>query len=423
MEKAEEWNWGPAQQDALSKIKETLTSDTVLRYYDVGKPITLTVDASMKGLGAALIQSNGVVAYASRALTPTEQKDAQTEKEALAVVFGCTKFHKMLHGKSDVTVETDHKPLEAIWKKPIHAAPMRIQRMLLRLQPYEFRIVHISGKSIGLADCLSRLPVGEADALLEDVLMVCPANSIAGNEHVMMVEATHEDPELKQLRKMIISGWPETKAELAHNVGAYWDFRDELSTYNGIVYKGNRIVIPTLMRKDMLKRIHKSHLGMVTSKQRAKDVIYWPGMNGQIEDTIRRCEICLKYRKQPAEYIRKHDAPNSHIIKAGKQARLYRRNRSMIMTTKENPHVIQKATPPFVPTRETYQQPVNPPTPRIQQRPPSPDPPTPRTQQRTLPPPDPPTPPKTTRSGRVIRKPAWMKDMVVSQVYQYPQNR
>ena len=98
----------PAQQDALSKIKETLTSETVLRYYDVGKPITLTVDASMKGLGAAFIQSNGVVAYASRALTLTEQKYAQIEKEALAVVFGCTKFHKMLYGKSDVTVETDH---------------------------------------------------------------------------------------------------------------------------------------------------------------------------------------------------------------------------------------------------------------------------------------------------------------------------
>ena len=311
MKKAEEWDWGPAQQDALSKIKETLTSDTVLRYYDVGKPITLTVDASMKGLGAALIQSNGVVAYASRALTPTEQKYAQIEKEALAVVFGCTKFHKMLYGKSDVTVETDHKPLEAIWKKPIHAAPMRIQRMLLRLQPYEFRIIHISGKSIGLADCLSRLPVGEADALLEDDLMVCPADSIAGKEHAMIVEATQEDPELKQLRKMIISGWPEMKAELAHNVGAYWDYRDELSTYNGIVYKGNRIVIPTSMRKDMLKRIHKSHLGMATSKQRAKDVIYWPGMNGQIEDTIRRCEICLKYRnKPPKEPMTIHPLPN-----------------------------------------------------------------------------------------------------------------
>ena len=125
--------------------------------------------------------------------------------------------------------------------------------------------------------------------------MICPAHSLAGKEHAMIVEATQEDPELKQLRKMIISGWPETKAELAHNVSAYWDFRDELSTYNRIVYKGNRIAIPTSMRKDMLKRIRKSHLGMVTSKH----VIYWPGMNGQIEDMIRRCKICLQYRNKP----------------------------------------------------------------------------------------------------------------------------
>ena len=120
-----------------------------------------------------------------KSTNPTEQKYTQIEKEALAVVFGCTKFHKMLYGKSDVTVETDYKPLEAIWKKPIHAAPMRIQRMLLRLQPYEFRIVHIGGESIGLADCLSRLPVGEAGALLEDDLMVCPADSLVGKEYAM----------------------------------------------------------------------------------------------------------------------------------------------------------------------------------------------------------------------------------------------
>ena len=196
-------------------------------------------------------------------------------------------------------------------KKNIHAAPMRIQQMLLRLQPYEFRIVHISRKSIGLSDCLSRLPIGEADALLEDDLMVCPADSFTGKEHAMIVEAPQEDPELKQLRKMTISGWPEMKAELALNVGAYWDFRDELSTYNGIVYKGNRIIIPTSMRKDRLKRIYKSHLGMVTSKQRAKYVIYWPGMNGQIEYTIRRCKICLKYHnKPPKEPMTIHPLPN-----------------------------------------------------------------------------------------------------------------
>ena len=142
---------------------------------------------------------------------------AQIEKETLAVVFGCTKFHKMLYGKSDVTVETDHKPPEAIGKKPLHATPMRIHRMLLRLQPYEFKVIHIRGKSIGLADCLSRLSVGKAEALLENDLMVCPTDMIVGGEDATLVKATQEDSELTELRKLIISGFPETRAELISN--------------------------------------------------------------------------------------------------------------------------------------------------------------------------------------------------------------
>ena len=99
----------------------------------------------MKGLGAAVIQKNGVVDYASRALTPAEQRYAQIEKEMLAVVFGCEKFHKLLYGKRDVTIESDHKPLETIMRKPISSAPMRIQKMILKLQPYEFRLVYVKG--------------------------------------------------------------------------------------------------------------------------------------------------------------------------------------------------------------------------------------------------------------------------------------
>lgn len=73
-----------------------------------------------------------------------------------------------------MTIESDHKPLEAIMSKAIYKAPMRIQRMLLKLQPYDFKLVHVSGKSIGLADCLSRLPQdNQGDRLLDDDLMIC----------------------------------------------------------------------------------------------------------------------------------------------------------------------------------------------------------------------------------------------------------
>lgn len=126
----------------------------------------------MKGLGAAVIQQSGVVAYASRALNPAEQCYAQIEKEILAVVFGCEKFHKLQYGKIDVTIESDHKPLETIMRKRISSAPMRIQKMILKFQTYEFRLVYVKGKDLGLADCLSRLPLPETCQSMDDEMMV-----------------------------------------------------------------------------------------------------------------------------------------------------------------------------------------------------------------------------------------------------------
>ena len=131
-----DWKFGSPERDAYRKIKEALSTNPVLKYYNTNTPLLLSVDASTQGLGAAVIQDDGIVAYASRALTPTEQRYAQIEKEMLAVVFGCTRFHQLVYGKKDVTVESDHKPLENLHRKPLHAAPMKIQRMMLMLQPY-----------------------------------------------------------------------------------------------------------------------------------------------------------------------------------------------------------------------------------------------------------------------------------------------
>ena len=99
----EECVWSEQASQTFRDIKSALTSTPVLQYYDVSKPVKVTVDASMKGLGAAILQDDGVVAYASRSLTPTEQRYAQIEKEMLAVVFGCERFHKLIYGKSDVS--------------------------------------------------------------------------------------------------------------------------------------------------------------------------------------------------------------------------------------------------------------------------------------------------------------------------------
>ena len=145
LEKNTVWHWEKQQEDSFQQLKRMATSAPVLSYYDPKKPITLSVDASSKGLGAVLYQEEKTVAYASRALTPTQQKYAQIEKETLAIVFGTTKFHQFLFGK-EVLVTSDHKPLEYIFNKPLHQAPLRLQKMLLALQRYELRIVYKPGK-------------------------------------------------------------------------------------------------------------------------------------------------------------------------------------------------------------------------------------------------------------------------------------
>ena len=104
----------------------------------------MTCDASKFGLGAACLQEGAPVAYASRSMTDTEKRYAHIEKELLAVLFACTKFHDYIYGQ-DIVVEMDHQPLVTIVQKPLLSAPARLQRMLLRLQKY-ITLVYKKGK-------------------------------------------------------------------------------------------------------------------------------------------------------------------------------------------------------------------------------------------------------------------------------------
>ena len=132
-----------------------MTSAPVQVFYDVRKPVLVSCDASNFGLGAVLLQGNKPTAYASCALTDTEKRYAQIEKELLAVVYALEKFNQYVYGKT-VQVESDHKPLESITKKSLCQAPPRLQRMLLQLQKYDFILSYKPGKEMVIADTLSR---------------------------------------------------------------------------------------------------------------------------------------------------------------------------------------------------------------------------------------------------------------------------
>ena len=134
-------------------------------------------DASGSGLGAALLQEGRPIAYTSRALTDTETRYAPIELEMLAIVFSLEKFHQYTYGRHTI-VHSDHKPLESIMKKPLHKAPRRLQGMMLRLQMYDIEVRYQQGKTMALADALSRAhPTGQKlqhDAQFETVSsMLC----------------------------------------------------------------------------------------------------------------------------------------------------------------------------------------------------------------------------------------------------------
>ena len=83
-----------------------------------------------------------------------------------------------------------------------------------------------------------------------------------------------------------------------------------MSTYNGIVFKGDRICIPAALKQEMVKVIHASHMGIVINKQRARDIMYWPGMNKQIKEIVTKCTTCQEHQnKAPKEPMICHEIP------------------------------------------------------------------------------------------------------------------
>ena len=180
------FQWTDHHTECFNNLKELLTSnDKLLKYYDVAKPVFVQVDSSKSGLGAALYQEHGPVAFTSKALSETQQWYAQIEKECLAVLFSIKRFHQYVYGKK-VTVESDHKPLESIFKKPLVNAPARLQNMLLQLQGYDIDLVHKPAKELFMSNTLSRAVCSEyfLEQFEADLDMECHVHNVIKNVEI-----------------------------------------------------------------------------------------------------------------------------------------------------------------------------------------------------------------------------------------------
>ena len=127
--------------------------------------------------------------------------------------------------------------------------------------------------------------------------MIC-SNTASDEKTRKIQEMTQKDDVLQQLKIFITNGWPKQKSDLTGEILSYWSFQEELSVINGTIYKGHRIVIPKLMRQEILENLHQSHMGISKTKARARETVYWPNINQHIEMLIKKCEVCQTYQKQ-----------------------------------------------------------------------------------------------------------------------------
>ena len=139
----------------FKRVKAVIPSVPVLKFFEPRVEAVLQYDAFQHGLGACLMQNGQHVPYALRSWTPTESNCAQIEKELRALVFGVEKFESYVYGKR-FKVETDHKPLESILRKTLLSVTGHFQRMMFRLQNFDFEVGYKEGTLLHVGDTLSR---------------------------------------------------------------------------------------------------------------------------------------------------------------------------------------------------------------------------------------------------------------------------
>ena len=306
------FKWGNDQEKAFNKLKDALSSPKTLAYFDGNAQTKVIADAGPVGLGGILVQEqNGeqrVICYASHSLTDVERRYSQTEKEALASVWACERFHLYLYGR-EFELITDHKPLEYIYT-PRSKPSARIERWMLRLQAYQYRVKYTPGKA-NISDCLSRLITdnsknSEISDFNERYINFVTKTAVPVAMTAAEIEAESEkDQEITNLRVCIRSSdWGRCKYP------KYVFAKDELCEFNNTVLRGTRIVVPYKLRQRVIQLAHEGHQGIVKTKQRLHTKVWWLSMEKDVEKFCRLCRECQRVGlPDPPEEMRWTELP------------------------------------------------------------------------------------------------------------------
>lgn len=233
-----DFEWNGVHEKEFQNLVNILSSEPVLAIYDPKLPVTVQTDASKDGLGCVMIQGGHPVAFVSRTLTTSEQKWAQIEKELLVIVFACQRFHYLLYGR-EFSVESDHKPLQTLFKRDIDDVTMRLQRMFMFLLKYpRVSVVYTPGKEVLIADCLSRAQLSEEDELegLSGVIHSVTRSVCLSEENFNYYRSIlGEDEGYGRICGYVENGWPNLH-QLSDLGQHFYKSKSELHVENELLF-------------------------------------------------------------------------------------------------------------------------------------------------------------------------------------------
>jgi transposase InsO family protein/predicted aspartyl protease len=165
---------------------------------------------------------------------------------------------------------------------------------------YEYDIEYRATDKHGNVDALSRLPIGDDPILENNPQLEGQVCAIIEQEQLdqlpidakQIAQETTKDSELLEVLEFVKTGWPEHLRDQGGEIPTYFRRRHELTSRHGCLMWGLRVVIPKKFRRALLEQLHEQHLGMARMKSMARMLFFWPGLDQDIEDLARRCDVC-----------------------------------------------------------------------------------------------------------------------------------
>lgn len=301
LRKNKKFIWDESCEKSFRLLKEHLISAPVLSCPDFSLPFTIQTDASGYGIGAVLTQQQEegekVICYLSRSLTRNERNFSTTERECLAVLWAIERLRPYIEG-THFKVITDHHSL--VWLNRLQSPSGRLARWAVKLQQYDYEIIHRKGKDHVVPDTLSRsVPVADSAAMVSNNL-----NILGIVPSVISELSVNSDRWYAKLFRQIqnkpskFPQWRITDNNLYKNIKVLYPELAQSKDYW-------RLVVPRPGRQKLIGEAHDllCHAGGYKTFHKLAETYYWPKMRYDVSAYVRRCKVCLSVKpeqKRPA---------------------------------------------------------------------------------------------------------------------------